>query len=149
MTPLLQQARGAVTRTERGWGGHFICASRCGFRRNTLLECGDIRIVVSTVGAMQKWEGDPRQDKNISGIDTIGAFGRIYETMAFHASFQEGYWDADVSRDFSFESNWALVEPMEQMHDQKANDMHEAVVDEITLSLFAGRVVPQGEGGRG
>ncbi len=127
-----------VTRTERGWGGHFICASRCGFRRNTLLECGEVRIVVSTVGAMQKWEGDPRQDKNITGTETIGAFGRVYETMAFHASLQGPYWDANVSRHVRFESEWAIVEPIVEDSDQKANDMHEAVVKELTEKMAAG-----------
>jgi hypothetical protein len=56
-----------VTRTERGWGAHFIGAGKCAFRRNTLLHRAGLYIVVSTVGAM-------------NGIEEIG-HDRIYELL--------------------------------------------------------------------
>jgi len=117
-----------VKRTERGWGGHFICASRCLFRRNTLLEYGDIRIVVSTVGG---FIAKPDEGK----IEEIG-YNRYFETMAFHAyREQDRYWDADVTREVTFSSPWAIPDPDA---DDKANDMHEAVVAEITARLMNG-----------
>lgn len=118
-----------VKRTERGWAGHFIAAGSCRFRRNTLLECGDIQIVVSTVGAMY-----------IQGkIEEVG-LDRHYETMAFHVDPKSGdYKDADVSREIWFDSPCALkVKKTDKYIDLKANDMHEAVVKEISDNLAKG-----------
>ena len=121
----------AWRRTERGWGGHFICADRCLFRRNTLIENSDNRIVVSTVGGM-------RSGPHGSGdtIDTIGAGGRYYETMAFKAKKEGSYWEASVSEEISFESEWAICadspEKLPDDVDNKADAMHEAVIKELT-----------------
>lgn len=118
-----------VIRQERGWAGHFICANTCKFRRNTLLTYNDIKIVVSTVGLMQI------DDK----YETIGA-GRHFETMAFHSDKSDTrYNDADVSKQIYFDSDWAIAEIDA---DDKANEMHEAVVSEITNRLLAGDTFP-------
>lgn len=85
-----------VTREERGWAGHFIGARFCLFRRNTLLVCGETRIVVSTVGRMLDVSSQEFKPK----FEPIGA-GRYYETMAFHASKYGPYWEADVTREVS------------------------------------------------
>jgi len=118
-----------VIRTERGWAGHFICANRCKFRRNTLLAYNDIKIVVSSVGLME-----------IDGkFDTIG-HNRHFETMAFHSDLTDKrYYDADVSKQVFFDSEWAIAEIDA---DDKANEMHEAVVLEITNKLLAGETFP-------
>lgn len=121
-----------VKRTERGWAGHFIAANRCRFRRNTLLECGNQQIVVSTVGLMEKHGG---------GFDTIGAGGRYYETMAWHADpYDTRYHDIDVQHQIFFESPLAIDEVDA---DDKANEMHEAVCDEIIETLSNGFIYPK------
>jgi len=109
--------------TEQGWGGHFICANRCNFRRNTLVEYGEKRIVVSTVGNMSSSGGD-KFDKQ------IGA-NRYYETMVFWAKWEKPYWEADVNKQVDLESDWAIGE-LEFETDLKANKMHENVVKEIS-----------------
>ena len=118
-----------VIRQERGWAGHFICSNSCRFRRNTLLTYNDIRIVVSTVGLME------RDGK----FETIG-HNRHFETMAFHSDpTDKRYYDANVSKQVYFDSDWAIAE---QDADDKANEMHEAVVLEITNKLLAGETFP-------
>lgn len=122
-----------VKRTERGWAGHFICADRCKFRRNTLLECGDISIVVSTIGLYIR-ESDGKMDE-------VG-LGRDYETMAFYVDPGTGdYKDADVSREIYFDSNWALkITKKDKYADLLANNMHETVVKELTEKLKRGEL---------
>ena len=114
-----------VKRTERGWAGHYILADRCRFRRNTLLEYDDIKIVVSSVGLL-KLEDE---------FETIG-YNRYFETMSFHADKNDKrYHDIDVEKQVYFDSDWSINEIDA---DDKANDMHEVVVTEITNGLLSG-----------
>lgn len=119
----------SVKRTERGWGAHFIGASKCMFRRNTLLEYKDRKWIVSTVGNYVPRLGDP---------DSIGD-DRWYETMVFEAKMQNGYIDADVCKEIDTDNDWGIwgetwEEVMKTYHtpDNAANDMHERIVDEMT-----------------
>lgn len=114
-----------VKRTERGWPGHFIGAMACHFRRNTLLESGKVRIVISTVGRYL-----PDFPHGSGEYQQIG-YNRFAETMAFYAKKDGKYWDADVSREYTIDSPWTL----NSLDDQEANDMHEAVVEEIMRKL--------------
>lgn len=118
-----------VTTTERGWAGHFIGADHCRFGRNTLIQKGKIRVIVSTVGNYLTNSGLPEE---------IG-YKRYYETMAFRAKKVGAYWDADVTREYPFESDWEICadSPNELSAgvDNEANDMHEAVVAEIVSKL--------------
>ena len=114
-----------LTITERGWAGHFNGSNRCLFRRNTLIEFGEQRVVVSTVGLMQsRVEGE---------LEPIG-YNRYYETMAFDAEWEDPYWEADVGRQLTFESPWSLNEK-ERESDDKANKMHDLVVAELSAKM--------------
>ena len=120
----------AVKRTEKGWPGHFICANMCVFRRHTMLEFNEVAIAISSVGNMMNWRD---HDK----IEMIGA-RRYFETMSFHCkpvTEEEPWRDADVSRQIDFNSPWSIDAPWRE---QEANDMHEAVVAEITAELLNG-----------
>lgn len=115
--------------TERGWAGHFIGGSRCRFHRNTLLEYGDKRWIVSTVGDMR----DPRTGE----AEMIGA-SRWYETMAFEAEDRNGYVEIDVEKEIPISSERGLyagsIKELEEKYpciDNIANDMHDAVVAEL------------------
>jgi hypothetical protein len=116
-----------VNQSEQGWGGHFIGANKCGFRRNTLVMTSDGQrhVIVSTVGLYRNAEGC---------IEEIGS-ERNYETMAFEAKFDDPYWHADVSRQIDFKSPWAMKWE-DTASDLKANEMHDTIVREIRLTLW-------------
>ena len=125
-----------VLRTERGWGGHFIRAAWCLFRRNTLLECGEQRVVVSTVGNYHI----PIRGEESGPVEPIG-YKRYYETMAFGAAVQgDIYWDADVTRSVCFKARWSVGHTASTA-DAEANANHEAVVTELTARLERGELV--------
>lgn len=81
----------SITKTERGWAGHFICADRCRYHRNTLLTNGARHLVVSSVGNLVI-------DRK---IDSVG-HERWYETMVWRGHQDGPYIEMDVDH----EVNW-------------------------------------------
>lgn len=123
-----------LTIKERGWAGHFICSSRCIYHRNTLITNGNETIVVSSVGNFRPKCGE-------GPIDTIGAFGRYYETMAFRG-FQDGkYVEADIQHRCDIPDdlpcNICADRPEELPHDVDniADTQHEAIVAAIAKNF--------------
>jgi hypothetical protein len=120
-----------IKKTERGWTSHYICGSRCMWHRNTLLEYGELKIVVSSVGNMIDYHapGFP----NVVVLDTVG-HKRYYETMVFHTD-QTEFHDADVTRQISVKANGGISKPWKEL---EAEAMHEAIVSEVCEGLLAG-----------
>ena len=120
-------------RTERGWPGHFICADRCRFRRNTLLSAdGKPMVVVSTVGNLIIREK----------LEEVGS-GRHYETAAFWTDGKAPYFDIDVGREIFIESAHclAITKQNEETVDSLADEMHEAVLAELMAKLEKGELI--------
>lgn len=117
--------------TERGWAGHFCGALECRFRRNTLIEFGEQRIVVSTVGL---WQPFPEIDEGFTQLRSDCYF----ETAAFWSDpNDERYRDADVTREIPISSPWKISEIDA---DDKANEMHDTVVQELSIKLQKGEL---------
>lgn len=122
MRTLQIQSDKIVKRTEQGWAGHFIAAQSCLFRRNTLLELDEERLIISTVGNYQPRPGP-------GPIQEIGS-GRYYETMIFCAESKGGYWEADVKKgELDIEDTEFCIRQITNESDWLANNMHEWNVD--------------------
>ena len=129
-----------VITQERGWAGHFICSNDCTFRRNTLITCGDIKWIVSTVGCMRAKFDLPPFFK-AGDVEEIGA-NRWYETMAFESLYDE-YDDADVQKEINIDSVCGIYgdtfEEAKSKYDKDldivANEMHDNIVKELSAKI--------------
>lgn len=130
-----------VIRQERGWAGHFICSSKCLFRRNTLLSFPhtDTHVVISTVG-LQEAAYPPGHKYYTGPFEKISA-NHYFETKAFSALKGDGqYHNADTMEPVYFSSPWFITKwDNEAIH---ANEMHETVVNEITERFLSGTLYP-------
>jgi len=113
-----------VTRTERGGPGHFVCASECLFRRNTLLEYNKTKLVISTVG---NWHIDE------SGNAQLLSPCAYYETLVYFADTSV-YHDIDVTRQVSINCQ-STINSMEGLPDTAANNMHENIVGKMFAAI--------------
>lgn len=110
------------------------------FRRNTLLEFGETRVVVSTVGDMRfpisESEIKERYDIEPKFLRQIG-YNRYYETMAFRSDPNDDSHNIDVKNEVGFESQWS-IDRLDA--DNEAIEMHERVIAEITAKLVKGEI---------
>jgi len=117
-----------IKRTERGWPGHFILADLCNFRRNTLIEKEDIKIIISTIGAMK------RDDNYLEIRHDV-----FYETLVFYAKRQDNYWEIDPAKQIFIDTGYFIYNIGENT-DLQANKMHEDIVNIIVCKLEAGEL---------
>lgn len=85
--------------TERGWIGHHVLGDRCLFRRNILVEHKGVKIVVSSIGNMIDIHavGYPNEI-TIQPITQYRDSKIYFESLVFHAKYNDPYNDADVER---------------------------------------------------
>lgn len=114
--------------TERGWCGYLKGYADCLFRRNTLIEYRDKKVVVATLGNYIDWlneEVSPVKDS------------MWYVTIAGYATKNEGYWDMDPQRRIKINGRHYITGTFDELLatyeciDETANDMHEAIVVEM------------------
>ena len=123
-----------IKRTERGWAGHFICADMCSFRRNTLIEGNNQRVVVSTVGLMRDFLKPNENAFKEVGLD------RYFETMVFMVKDNDTrYNDADVSKQVCLDDIQWSINIIDA--DDKANEMHELNVNEVIRKMENGEIL--------
>lgn len=103
-----------IKETWRGWQGHFCC--KCEWHLNTLLELNGKKYIVSTVGF---YKGSADDENYVS----IGADGRLFETMTFESSYDE--WD-DID---AMEDEWDFFRSY--MTEREAQKGHYEVLEQV------------------
>jgi hypothetical protein len=113
--------------TERGYSAHFCLSERCRFVRNTLLEYGDNKLIVSTVGRMRSLDDKKYERTNASAY---------YETMVFKAVYIEPYWEIDPLSELYIDGvPRELTEDICHESDFKADLIHDNMVNHIKTNM--------------
>lgn len=117
--------------TYRGWPGHYILGDRCVFHLNTLLEAGQARVVVSSVGNLRS------QGHLSHASEPIGSLvnPHYFETKAFWAQEKDGYWEAATSNEIKLLLPETVVRNLDPGCDEQAQRIHEAAVQVVTEQL--------------
>lgn len=123
--------------TERGWIGHYCLGDRCLFRRNTLIEHNNEKIVVSSVGNQINIHA--KDYPNVVTIEPLQQHNgkkMFFETKVFKAD-DSPYMDADISQELTYES-----EPVDcyTILDMDWDAFHDRVVEEMKLKIEGGKV---------
>lgn len=113
--------------TERGYPAHFCLSERCGFVRNTLLEYGDNKLIVSTVGRMRSLDDKKYERTNASAY---------YETMVFRAVYIKPYWEIDPLSELYIDGvPRELTEDICHESDFIADLIHDNMVNHIKTNM--------------
>ena len=114
-----------TTVLERGWPGHHRLSRFCLFNRNTLIECGERRVIVSSVGEHLVGFNNPPKELPDGGF---------FETKAFEADWHGTSWECDTERPIQLpnDRDWRVHDW--QQH-AEVNQMHEDAVRLIILKL--------------
>lgn len=118
-------------RTWRGWQGHFI--RPVWWHLNTLVECGEVMVVVSTVGQLSHGKIGYAADGGRAGEDDwegLDVLGNTYETMVSPADDSE-YHDAV----FDFENDPYSHLTRHYKSENEAQAGHYEVLDAVSVLL--------------
>lgn len=119
---------GSIKRIERGWCGYIKGHQYCLFRRNTILEYDNKKIVIATLGNYI----NPFEYCNTPIYDDVW-----YLTIAGHAVEKNGYWEIDGDGQIPIKSIHEIRGTEEEIFnkypliDLSANRMHETAVEEM------------------
>lgn len=127
-----------VKRTDRHKHEKFI--ELFDFRLNTLLECGEVRIIISTVGRLPRPKGLEKYYK--AQWLPIGA-DRYYETAVWHAMRVNNHWDCDIKRGQIGRGLFGELDRVDEKTDSEAQAIHETAVRKIIELLAKGETFGQ------
>jgi hypothetical protein len=125
------RAESRIKITERGWGGYVPYWYGCLYRRNTLIQRYDTKVVVATCGALAQKDGTLRPlPGTYASTVQKGLQGVYYMTGAFHPRWNEQYKEwVSVGTTIPLQCRTCITEPMMQLSDMDV--MHDAAVDEV------------------